>query len=299
MKNRFFPLVVFSSFLFISCAGVPALKTEIARNAVRARYLYDFFPEWRGIDEGIDICAGRIKNPRLKFWALRVDLSKKFDAITLTPPAPSGAPPLSSGKIYSTTVSGFAKANGCIAAINAGPFSPVNSRIGEERTVIGVFAADGSLIAPPYSGFDALVFYQNGKTAIVRQAELATDGRFPNTVRDAAGGFHIVLWDGAVDKAVFSRAGRHPRSAAGLSADGRYLYLLAIDGRWFDTIGATEAETGLLLRALGASNGLNLDGGGSTALALRIEGKVVILNRPIHKQIPGKERAVATCIGVR
>ena len=91
---------------------------------------------------------------------------------------------------------------------------------------------------------------------------------------------------------------RHPRSAAGISADGSHLYLLIIDGRRTGSIGATEYETALLLRSLGAWDGLNLDGGGSSALALRgRNGKVRTVNTPKHKFIAGVERAVAGCIG--
>jgi hypothetical protein len=55
----------------------------------------------------------------------------------------------------------------------------------------------------------------------------------------------------------------------------------------------------MVLRALGAGEGINLDGGGSTALALRYpDGKVRVANIPIHGGIPGTERAVAGCLGI-
>jgi exopolysaccharide biosynthesis protein len=93
---------------------------------------------------------------------------------------------------------------------------------------------------------------------------------------------------------------RHPRSVAGISSNGRYLYLLVIDGRRLGSIGSTEAETALLLQVLGASEGINFDGGGSTALALLYpDGEVRVVNTPIHDQILGKERAVAGCLGIR
>jgi len=92
---------------------------------------------------------------------------------------------------------------------------------------------------------------------------------------------------------------RHPRSAAGISSDNKYLYLIVIDGRQIKSIGGTEAETALLLRALGASEAINFDGGGSSALVLRYpNGKVRVVNTPIHGQIPGRERAVAGCLGI-
>jgi exopolysaccharide biosynthesis protein len=92
---------------------------------------------------------------------------------------------------------------------------------------------------------------------------------------------------------------KHPRSAAGLSNQGRTLYLLVIDGRRPGSQGATEVETAFILKRLGAEWGLNFDGGGSSALAMRYaDGRVRTLNKPIHSGIPNRERAVAACLGL-
>ena len=109
----------------------------------------------------------------------------------------------------------------------------------------------------------------------------------------------MILSDGKISMHTESNNARHPRSAAGISADGKYLYLLVIDGRRLASAGSTEAETALILKQLGAWNGINFDGGGSSALALRFpDGKVRPINTPIHNNIPGLERAVAGCLGV-
>jgi exopolysaccharide biosynthesis protein len=139
-----------------------------------------------------------------------------------------------------------------------------------------------------------LVFYKDGRAVITGQSEIDD----LSLVENAVGGFHIVLRQGRLPDAARSSA-RHPRSAAGLSADGGILYLLCVDGRRPGSAGATEAELGLLLRQLGAFEGLNFDGGGSSALALRgSDGKVRNANTPIHNGIPGGERAVAICLGL-
>jgi exopolysaccharide biosynthesis protein len=75
---------------------------------------------------------------------------------------------------------------------------------------------------------------------------------------------------------------------------------VVIDGRRAGSVGATEAETALLLRALGAADGINFDGGGSTALALRYpDGKIRTVNTPVHGGVVGSERAVAGCLGIQ
>lgn len=82
---------------------------------------------------------------------------------------------------------------------------------------------------------------------------------------------------------------RHPRSAVGLSRDGRTMWLLAVDGRSAASVGMTLVELGDAMRALGAWDALNFDGGGSTTLV--IDGKVV--NAPTDAS---GERAVANAL---
>jgi hypothetical protein len=70
--------------------------------------------------------------------------------------------------------------------------------------------------------------------------------------------------------------GRNPRTVAGVRADGTVL-LITIDGRqpqW--SLGATLEEAAKTARALGATDALSLDSGGSTAMVV---GKKVV-NRP-------------------
>jgi hypothetical protein len=71
-------------------------------------------------------------------------------------------------------------------------------------------------------------------------------------------------------------ASRNPRTLAGVRSDGRIL-LVTIDGRrpgW--SAGATLPEAARVMRALGAHDALNLDGGGSTTMTVR--GAVVNLS---------------------
>jgi hypothetical protein len=79
---------------------------------------------------------------------------------------------------------------------------------------------------------------------------------------------------------------RSPRTVAGVRADGRIL-LITIDGRrpsW--SLGATLREAALTALALGAVEAVNLDSGGSTAMAVGAR----VVSRPSD---PGGERAVA------
>jgi exopolysaccharide biosynthesis protein len=199
--------------------------------------------------------------------------------------------------IPSTTVSSFVRDTGCIAGINAAPFDPVSGREGEDRAIIGVTVSEGVVVASPAPRYDAIVFYADGSAAIVSQAELVRPVSGAPAVWNAVGGFYAVLKDGRITERAVSEAGqkRHPRSAAGLGDS--CLYLLAVDGRRLSSIGATEEEVAFLLQRLGAQDGLNFDGGGSTALALRLpDGSVTVANTP--SGIFARERAVASCLGI-
>jgi hypothetical protein len=84
-------------------------------------------------------------------------------------------------------------------------------------------------------------------------------------------------------------AARHPRTLAGLRADGSLL-LVTVDGRrpgW--SAGVTLPEAARVMRSLGAREALNLDGGGSTSMTVR--GRVV--NRPSDA---AGERAVSDAL---
>jgi len=82
---------------------------------------------------------------------------------------------------------------------------------------------------------------------------------------------------------------RHPRTVVATNADRSLVWLVTIDGRQEASLGMSFAEMADFLLTLGATDALNLDGGGSTAMV--IDGEVV--NRP--SDITG-ERAVANVL---
>ncbi|GAA2799910.1 phosphodiester glycosidase family protein [Saccharopolyspora taberi] len=110
----------------------------------------------------------------------------------------------------------------------------------------------------------------------------------------AVGGFPI-LRDGAALSDLDTEA-LAPRTSAGVSADGKHVFLVAMDGRSDVSVGLTVSELADLLKQLGADDAVNLDGGGSTTLVAREEGadRVTVRNNPSD----GKERPVANGIGL-
>ena len=295
--RRILFLLLFPPFFF-SCAALSpfTLSRETPGEAASIEVVV---PAWQPLEAGspIEYCAGRVLEPRLEFRAIRADLDDPRLRIEVgAAEVPRETPGTAAGVVTSVYVRSFVERRRCIAGINANPFDPVSAKEGESRLVAGIAVSGGMVLAPPRPDYDAIVFYRDGRAAITGQGELGDLGLIEN----ASGGFRTVLRQGTpAGSGPGENPPRHPRSAAGLSTDGRTLYLLCVDGRRPGSVGATETELGLLLKRLGAFDGLNFDGGGSSALALRYsDGKVRNANIPIHGGIPGRERAVAICLGV-
>lgn len=138
----------------------------------------------------------------------------------------------------------------------------------------------------------------------------------PAGVTESIGGSPILLRDGKrwftdVDDS-FTR-GRHPRTVVGWNPSGE-TFLVTIDGRQPEvSVGMTLAEASDLLLALGATEAINLDGGGSTTFVAQGEVRnepsdvavrdgddetIRHLAQPGDEVIGHVERPVATAIAV-
>lgn len=116
----------------------------------------------------------------------------------------------------------------------------------------------------------------------------------PQNFRFAIGGTPIRR-DGAAVSGL-QTTGAAPRTAAGFDAAGRHAYLMVIDGRSATSAGVTMAELSALLGATGATDGVNLDGGGSSEVAVRDPGAAAATVRNVPSD--GAERPVANGVGI-
>ncbi len=92
-----------------------------------------------------------------------------------------------------------------------------------------------------------------------------------------------------------------PRTAVAIDREGRTLFLVIVDGRQPNySEGLNFPELARFLKGLGAHDAINLDGGGSSTLAIEgPDGMARVLNSPIHGRVPpGRERPVATHLGI-
>lgn len=83
----------------------------------------------------------------------------------------------------------------------------------------------------------------------------------------------------------------NPRTAVGTTQDGHHLLLVTVDGREAVSKGVTLADMALILKRYGAWSAINLDGGGSTTMA--VDGLTVS-----NPEGEGSERPVADMIMV-
>lgn len=123
--------------------------------------------------------------------------------------------------------------------------------------------------------------------------------------REALGGRPILVRDSAIVAGIDTAggrgfaAGRHPRTAVGIGRNGRRLLLVVVDGRQTPhSDGMTLRELADVMRALGARDAINLDGGGSTTLVYSEPanaGALRIANRPSD---PTGERPVGNALGI-
>ncbi|HEY1092523.1 MAG TPA: phosphodiester glycosidase family protein, partial [Burkholderiaceae bacterium] len=84
----------------------------------------------------------------------------------------------------------------------------------------------------------------------------------------------------------------HPRTAVGLTRDGRMLLIVLAEGRRPPVLGLTTQQLSKVMADLGAWDAVNLDGGGSSTLI--VDG-ASLMGRPFNEP---KLRAVANAINL-
>ncbi len=168
---------------------------------------------------------------------------------------------------------------------------------GEPVSVSGAAIGGGRVASPVEIDQDLRV---SAILCLGRRTDIRAGQRCPAGTRDSiAAGPHLLQAGQAVPlhRALMAEGGKGPRTAIGLSADRWRAWIVVVDGRQKGySMGADSAALVALFRDLGASDAMSFDGGGSSTLAVA-EGKgAVVLNRPIHTGIAGRERPVANAL---
>lgn len=230
-------------------------------------------------------------------FVARIDLAASGVRITGSAAAPVGVtipgttPPVQAETVAQTT-SQFLVSTGTQYAVNAGFFSPCCNTVNEGKDITGLTISDGVIVSPIAPGGGPSLVITAVNTAYI---SLLTS--IPANADDVFTGSDLLVSNGAnvAPTASTSFNDANPRTAAGVSRDGRTLYLLTIDGRQLTSPGTSLMQTASVFVALGADSAVNLDGGGSTAAVVSNgTGGAILLNRPSA----GIERYDAASIGV-
>jgi hypothetical protein len=143
--------------------------------------------------------------------------------------------------------------------------------------------ADGLVMSGHGAGAAVLgdLWHRLQSGAVSRRALLRVETS-PN-VTESVGGTPLLVHDGrrwVADDGSSFVAGRHPRTIVGWNQ--AEILLVTVDGRQPGySVGLTLPDAADLLRALGATEAINLDGGGSTTLAVG----ATVVNRPSDRMV--------------
>ncbi len=260
-----------------------ALLSYLEPDTTRSRFLQD------GVDYHY---AWSPKGP----WAvhlLRLDL-ERCDLGLAVLPAGHDAP--SDPGLATVSAMVAAEGDGVLAAVNGDFFTPEGRPVGPE-------VADGLLLRsrarPAFS-------WRPGGDPWVGMSRVGEEGleagflisRDQSLLAQVVGGFPELLDRGRpvmeleLDPTQSFAAFRHPRTAVGYDPDSRELWLMVVDGRQGAySSGMTLVELTDALSAAGATEALNLDGGGSTVMV--VEGMALS-----HPSDGDGERAVRNALAV-
>jgi len=185
-----------------------------------------------------------------------------------------------------------------VAAMNGDAFSnakgdkPLYYSTGMALDLMGLAVSNGETYSQPNRHYSYFYQTRDGRFDVGQ-------GKAPKNIRHAVAGFGRLIDNGKVRPTEDGKL--HPRSAIGYDPKRNVLIFLVVDGRQPGVSeGASRRELAEWLRARGATEALNLDGGGSSMLAIRQGKKVRIVNRPVGMfNQPGTTRAVGNCVGLR
>ncbi len=229
---------------------------------------------------------------------ITVDTKAKGISFLVTPADSKGETPLKA-----RTTSQFLEEFGVQVAVNGDGFSPWWS-----RSVADYYPRAGDPVAPfGFSASNGDVYWDGENDGdigveptlyINRRNALSFNNR-PNNVHSAISGDRMLVLKGEIIPDL-DNSEVEPRTAIGINRNGRYLYIVVVDGRQpLYSDGATFVELAEILIEQGAFAAMSMDGGGSSTLVVEGEdGLPRLLNAPIDNYIPGRERPVGNHLGI-
>lgn len=161
----------------------------------------------------------------------------------------------------------------------------------------GVFHRNGVCVKDTFdggAGCNVFALMQDGTARVLSQTQYPAA---KNSIAEAVGGRQVVLRAGVT---VSSDTKLDPRTVAGVSMDGKTVYILSVDGRrenW--SVGASYPMLAAIMRAAGAYDAVNLDGGGSTTFVVHPDDNTSVSSFTTwNKPSDGSDRAVVNGLAI-
>jgi hypothetical protein len=258
-------------------------------------------PAFKGVDYSVSTNIPSGGNlPRLQVvHAFRVDLTDPDIRLLTTPPISNYV--AGSSEVGGLTTSDFLTTNHLQAAINANFFAPGGYYLpaGTPMDVFGLSVSEGVVVSTQDGPNDAsaILFDTNNVPTLIPTNWPAVS---TNGIYTAISGNRPLVLAGTNIANQGNPNDLDPRTLFGISQDRRFLYLVGIDGRqpgYSD--GSNDRESAEWLLLLGAYEGINVDGGGSTLLVIEdTTGVPIRLSQSSAVADSGLERTVGSHFGL-
>ena len=139
---------------------------------------------------------------------------------------------------------------------------------GRNNLLHGIMYKDGNCLKDTFDGGAACTVFammKDGTARIMNQTQYASQKA---NIQEAIGGRQRLIESGQTVN--FTDTRLEPRTAVGVSKDGKKVYLLIVDGRRSGySIGAEYALLAKIFQMYGVYNAINLDGGGSSTFLVK------------------------------
>ncbi|MFM9266182.1 phosphodiester glycosidase family protein [Tychonema sp. BBK16] len=256
--------------------------------------------ESRSLFQGITYQREFRSTPRpAVIHVVEIDLKAPGIGIFVTP----GTPTPDLRETNARTTSEFVKEFNVQLAVNANFFYPHSEvvpwdyypRSGDRVNNVGTVISNSKAYSEPDSQFPALCFATNNR------AQIMENGTCPVGTAYAVAGDTLLLKNGkpiVKTQEEWKQDKPYARVVAAIDKKGEKLWLIVVDGKQrLYSEGFKLSEITEMAMQLGADTVLNLDGGGSTSLAMRSPSGAKLLNAPIQNKIPMEERPVSNHLG--
>lgn len=244
----------------------------------------------RTIDFGSGLTYERIalEDPRQVLHVASADLNNPCLGLITTRPGLNGL-------VAAETGTEFVERTGATLSVNAAFFYPFDEypywssypRSGDDVTAIGPVVIEGVRLGNLDDEWDLGLVMIDGRLSA---------GVVPVGADFAVPGRSVLVADGLV---AASDSPRYARTVVGVDVDTNRLVVVVSDGKQPGYAnGSTYKELAEFLLGLGVDEAVEFDGGGSATMAAMLDGQDELLSRPSHQRLPGRQRPVATHLGI-